>query len=357
MRPVRVLLAPIETAGVAGALARGLRRRGHDAELAVFAPHPFGYPHDRVVGTGYARRAAAGLRAPLRHDVLHWQFGTTFLEFLDAVWARPWRRTQLMHYWGDDVRTREVTSRLHPGRARAFDQMPRDDRTVRRRLRLAGRLCAAALVSDLELAAHARPWFRAVYLVPTPLELPPDVGPAPSALPGEGPIVLHAPSDAAIKGTREITAVLDAVAARRPLRPRLVRGVARAQVLAEVARADVVVDQLNSDTPGVFALEAMALGVPVLTEYDPDMLAPFAREAPLVRVTPDTLEAELERLLDDAERRTEIAVAGLEYVAAVHDAERVAAALEHVYAHAARRPRGLFQAGPDGVVPLRSPLP
>ncbi|MEX2195805.1 MAG: hypothetical protein WD844_11015 [Thermoleophilaceae bacterium] len=354
---MRVLLAPIETAGVAGALARALRRRGHDAELAVFVPHPFGYPHDRTVGTGYARRAAAGLGAPLRHDVLHWQFGTTLLEFVDAAWARPFRRTQVMHYWGDDVRTREVTARLHPGRARAFDAMARDDRTVRRRLRLAGRLCAAALVSDLELAAHARPWFRAVYVLPTPLELPLDVGPAPPPLAGEEPIVLHAPSDAAIKGTREIGAALEAVAARRPLRPRLVRGVARPDVLAEVARADVVVDQLNSDTPGVFALEAMALSVPVLVEYDPAMLAPFARAAPLVRVSPATLEAELERLLDDGERRGRLGAAGAAYVAGVHDADRVAVALEHVYAHAAGRPRGLFEAGPEGVRQLRSPLP
>lgn len=355
---MRIVLAPFDTAGVAGALARALRRRGHDAELAVFAEHRFGYPHDRLVGSGYARRAAAGLAAARGSDVLHWQFGTTLLEFADAALARALGRTQVMHYWGDDVRTREVTLRLHPGRARAFDAMARDDRTVRRRLRLAGRLCSAALVSDLELAAHARPWFRTVYVLPTPLELPlAPAATAPPLPPGDGPVVLHAPSDAAIKGTREIVAALEAVAARRPLRPRLVRGVPRAEVLAEVARADIVVDQLNSDTPGVFALEAMALGVPVMLEYDPAMLAPFAREAPLVRVTPETVEAEVERLLDDGARRAGLAAHGPDYVRATHDADRVAAALERVYEHAADSPRGLFEAGPGGVRPLRSPLP
>ena len=73
-----------------------------------------------------------------------------------------------MHYWGDDCRLPEVAAAHHPARARIYDAVPRDVRTTRRRLRLAGRLCHAALVSDLELLAHVRPFFRTVYLVPTP---------------------------------------------------------------------------------------------------------------------------------------------------------------------------------------------
>ena len=104
--PVRVLLAPLETAGVAGALRDGLRARGHDAELWTIAEHPFVRTQDRLV-RGYRARARAALRAPLRFDVLHYQFGTTLAEFLDAAWARvPARRLALMHYWGDDCRIR-----------------------------------------------------------------------------------------------------------------------------------------------------------------------------------------------------------------------------------------------------------
>ena len=39
-------------------------------------------------------------------------------------------------------------------------------------------------------------------------------------------------------------------------------------VLAAVAVSDLVVDQLNSETPGVLSAEAMALGKPVICEYD-----------------------------------------------------------------------------------------
>jgi hypothetical protein len=345
---MRVLLAPVEVAGVAGALRAGLRRRGHDAELIVLSPHPFGLPHDRVTDT-YRRRALLGLSSPFRYDVLHYQFGTTPFELVDAALARVLRRSLLlMHYWGDDCRLPEISAARHPARARVYDVVPRDVRTTRRRLRLAGRLCHAALVSDLELLAHVRPFFRTVYLIPTPVEMPSDIPEAPP-LDGEGPIVVHAPSSAAVKGTAEILAALEQLAAERPLRIRTVSDVPRIQVLAEVARADVVVDQLNSVTPGVFALEAMALGRPTLLEFDATELAPFARATPLVATTAATLAERVAELCAAPDRRRSLGEAGRRYVSEVHHADRVAAAAEHVYRHAGARPAGVFEATAEGI--------
>lgn len=351
----RVLLAPSEVAGVAGAQRDALRARGHHAELVIMAAHPFGFPADRVAGSLRAR-ALEGLRAPLRHDVLHWQFGTTLCEFVDAAWGRvAGRPLQLMHLWGSDCRRIEIARARHPARARVLLTSVDDQRTVLRRLRMAARLCHAALVSDLELAAHVIDIFPTVYVVPTPLTLPlaPRVPPPP--LDGEGPVVLHAPSSAPVKGTREILAALDGVSARRALRVRTVSGVTHEQVVAELARADLVVDQLNSESPGIFALEAMALGRPVLLEFRRDTLAPFAAGNPAVAVTAQTLAAAVERLCDDARERERLGEAGRRYVAAVHDADLVAVALERVYAHAREAGPGLFEATAAGIRPLRWP--
>lgn len=353
---MNVLLAPVETAGVAGAIKHGLRARGHRADLWVLREHPFVATHDRVLG-GYRDRAAAALTAPLRYDVLHFQFGTTLAEFLDAAWSRvAGRPLVLMHYWGDDCRLRTDGGMVPAGADAAWlEEQRARERLIRRRLRRAGRLCAAALVSDLELAAHVRPYFRAVYLVPTPVVLPVGLGAPAPPLPGEGLIAFHAPSHRLVKGTAAITAGIDAVAARTPLRLRTVSGVRREVVLGEIARADIVVDQLNSRTSGVFALEAMALGKPVLLEYDRELLAPFARDTPLVPVTAETLPAELEALAGDPERRARLGEAGRAFVAGIHDATIVAERLEAVYAHARSRPRGVFEAAATGIVPLPSP--
>jgi glycosyltransferase involved in cell wall biosynthesis len=353
---VKVLLAPFETAGVADALRHGLRERGHHADLWTIAEHPFLATQDRLLA-GYRLRAAAALVAPLRYDVLHFQFGTTLAEFLDVAWSRvAGRPLALMHYWGDDCRIRTGGGIQPIGAPAGWAEEQRiRERLIRRRLRMAGRLCAAALVSDLEMLEHVRPFFSTVYVVPTPVVLPLRPG-VPSPEPqGEGPIVFHAPSDQLQKGTATIRAAIDGVAARRPLRPLLVSGVPRDVVHGELARADIVIDQLNSATSGVLALEAMALGKPVLLQYERDLLAPFARDTPLLAVTPDTLEAELDALAGDPERRARLGEAGRAFVERVHDAAAVGAALEAVYEHARGRPSGCFEATAAGIRPLPSP--
>lgn len=354
----RVLLAPIETAAVATAIRDGLRARGDHAELWTIAPHPFLRTEDRLL-TGYGARLRAGLAASRRFDVLHFQFGTTLLEFVDAAWARvAGRPLMVMHYWGDDCRLRLETGMRPIGAPPEWEAQQRvHERTIRRRMRLASRLCAAAIVSDLELARHVTRWFPTVYVVPTPLTLPlplADAATLGDPPPGDGPLVLHAPSDKLVKGTPTITAAMEAVARDTPLRPVLVSGVPRAQVLAEIARADVVVDQLNQVTTGVFALEAMALGKPVLVQYDRTLLAPFAQDTPAVAVTAETLEDELRALVADPARRAELGRAGAAFVRRIHAADAVAAALEHVYADAARARPGLFEVTVDGVVPIPS---
>jgi glycosyltransferase involved in cell wall biosynthesis len=145
------------------------------------------------------------------------------------------------------------------------------------------------------------------------------------------------------------------VAERTALRPRTVSGVPREIVLGEIDRADIVVDQLNSRTSGVLALEAMALGKPVLLQFEREVLAPFARDTPLVAVTPATLEAELEALAGDPMRRQALGEAGRAFVAREHDAPVVAERLERVYAHARGARPGAFEAAAGGIRPLPSP--
>ena len=347
---MKILLAPENPAGVAGALRDGLRARGHRADLVVRRPHPFVLPHDRVAAgrRGLLREA---LLAPLRYDVLHWQFGMTFLEHADAAWGHvAGRPLQVMHYWGDDARTGVVAQRLGSARLTQvrLQARERSERWILLRLRLASRLCRAAIVSDLELVQYVAPWFSRVYVVATPV-VPPVPGTPPEAIPGTAPIVFHAPSDARMKGTATILPLLERLGAEGVLRPRMVTGVPRSQVLAEIARADVIVDQLNSETPGVLALEAMALGRPVLVEFRRDRLAGAMREAPLVATSAETLEHQLRALCADRERRLELGREGRRYVARVHDAERVAVAMEHIYAHAPRADAGTYLASADGV--------
>ncbi len=346
---LRVALGPMDPAGTAGAYAAGLRALGADAELVTTFPHPFGFPADRVLGRG--ERIRYGATVARRRDVLHLHYGYSWLPGeLDARLARRLGRTVLMNFHGDDCRLYGLAAALFPAQAPVGDAS--GDAAVRRRTRRLSRVAHAAIVKDLELAAYVYPVFSRVFVVPSPIR--PELFEAPPALPPPGtPVVVHAPSDRRYKGTDLIVAAVAEISGRTPVELRLVENVGHEQVRAEIARATVVVDQVNAAATGVLALESMALGVPVLAEYDPDVLAPFQRPAPVVRVTPATLADELERLLGDFELRRALAEAGRRYVEAFHAPERVAAGLLRVYDHARSGPDGLFEATPDALRPLR----
>ena len=214
--------------------------------------------------------------------------------------------------------------------------------------------CHAALVADLELATYVAPVFARVYVVPLALRSPGELHARERRPTGEPVVVLHAPSDPAIKGTAAIVRAVEAVARRHEVVFRLVTGAPHDQVLAELHDADLVVDQLNSVTSGVFALEAMALGRPVLGEIDGSALPPYQTELPVVRVTHETLERELQSLVVDPDRRGRLGAEGRAYVARNHDPAAVAAVTLEIYEHARRSDPGVYQATADGIVLLSS---
>lgn len=349
-RSLRVAVGPADVAGTASALAYGMQELGVDAEVVLSIP-PYGSPSSAVLNR--RARVAYALAAPLRRNVFHYQYGTTWLPWhLDAYWARAWRRTLLTTYHGDDCRSYSLARILFPARGRAGTE-DRDGWTRRRMSRLS-RVCHAALVADLELATYVSPVFRRVYITPRPLHVIVEAEPGEPRAADQPLVVLHAPSDPRIKGTDAVVRAVEAVAHRHPVDLRLVTGVTHDQVVRELRGADIVVDQLNSVTSGAFALEAMALGLPVLGEFDVSALPPYQAELPVVRVSPETLEGELEALVRDPARRERLGEEGRNYVTRNHDPVSVAATLLEIYRHARRAEPGVYEATREGIAPLRS---
>jgi glycosyltransferase involved in cell wall biosynthesis len=73
--------------------------------------------------------------------------------------------------------------------------------------------------------------------------------------------VLHAPSSRARKGTEHVIAACEQLDCELEI----VEGLDHREAFERYRNADVVVDQLNAGWYGVFAIEAMALGKPVVT--------------------------------------------------------------------------------------------
>jgi hypothetical protein len=148
----------------------------------------------------------------------------------------------------------------------------------------------------------------------------------------ERPIVLHAPSNRAKKGTEHVIAAC----AELPVELDLIEGVPHDEARERYARADIVVDQLNAGWHGIFALEAMALGKPVVTYLKPDVVAQaehaYGVRVPIVPATADTLVEALRPLVADPGLRRRIGAESRAYVEQVHDIDRIADRLLDLYA-------------------------
>jgi len=134
------------------------------------------------------------------------------------------------------------------------------------------------------------------------------------------PVVVHAPSNQAIKGTKFILKALDELQQEGvKFDLRLLQDVSNTQVLESLLDADCAIDQaLLGASNGKFASEAMASGCAVASAHMPNVPEP-AVSRPIQRIHIDTMKEDLRPLLLDKDLRIRLAHEGRTYVEKYHD--------------------------------------
>jgi len=119
----------------------------------------------------------------------------------------------------------------------------------------------------------------------------------------------------------------------------LVEGLHHAEAFERYREADIVVDQLHAGWYGVFAIECLALGKPVVTFLHDDAVRrtedAFGVPVPIVSATSDDLRARLEPLVASASERRRIGEASRAYAERVHDLTGVGDRLLDLYSRLA----------------------
>jgi hypothetical protein len=148
----------------------------------------------------------------------------------------------------------------------------------------------------------------------------------------ERPLLVHAPSNLEKKGTRFVVEACSQL----PVDLDVVHGVPHEEAVHRFKQADIVVDQMHYLWHGVFAIESMAYGKPVVTSLDATAVRQtkeaFGIEVPIVSATPETLVEKLWPLVESFEERKRLGAAGRAYVEHVHDIDKLADRLIDVYA-------------------------
>jgi hypothetical protein len=136
----------------------------------------------------------------------------------------------------------------------------------------------------------------------------------PHPAPGDKIKLLHVPNHPHFKGTRYLQQAIEALPAGCPIQFTLASGVSNAQVLALMREADVVIDQLIGGNFGLTALEAMALGKPVVVYIAKWAIVLAPEECPLINANPDTIGAVLTELVANPAKLREIGRRSRAYV-------------------------------------------
>jgi hypothetical protein len=306
--PLRVVHCPVNVAGIPWQNVQALRRKGIDARLVVFNRGRLHADADVDLRRprGFLRAQAVQWRALVRllprTDVFHFYFGLTLVpKSLQFPLLHALRKKSLYHFLGSDIRGKSPNELTYGGRADA---------------QVVGSYDAVKWVPEAEV-------------IPPGLDLAGYTPVPPSDR--ARPLVVHAPSDRVRKGTEHVIQACEELDVELDIVERVPHDEARKRY----EQADIVVEQLNAGWHGVFGLEGMALGKPVVTYLKEDVVRrteeAFGIRVPIVSATKETLAERLRPLVDSPAERRRIGAESRAYVERVHDIDKVADRLLALY--------------------------
>ncbi len=340
-RPVRgVFLGPVEIAGYFARLRIGFESLGVRTVYVDLSDHPFAYaespppPLEVRMATRASRRLEHGgggrwlwkavsigaralllVRALLTCDTFVFGSGHTLFGRRELSLVRVLGKKVIVVFFGSEIRPSYLdgveTAASPPTRAR-FAELNHEKR---RRIRQLERH-ATAIISHPPMSQFLRRQYVAwleIGIPTMPAEPRPEGARATLR-------ILHAPSHAPAKGT---DAIRETVA--RLIKDGLdidyqeLQSTTNAKVREALLGADLVIDQLYSDTPmAVLASEAASAGTAVVvgsldwetmvTDLQPDAIPP------VIRCAPETIEATLRELVESSAKRESAGRTALEFV-------------------------------------------
>ena len=308
-RPLRVVHCPVNMGSIGWTNVQFLRKKGVDARLVLFKPRRLRpYEVDVVLDVpgNFVRRQIVLFRALAEllptTDIFHFYFGLTLVpRRLQFPILDMYGKKSVFHYLGSDIRGKTPKELAY------------------------GKRASGEIVGSYD----AIRWVPEAHVVPNGLDLSKY---RPVSAPRHSPVrVVHAPTSRQKKGTEWI---VDACA-RLPVELDVVENTRHDEAVERYKQADIVVDQVLRDWHGIFSVEGMALGKPVVTSLDEDAVRQteeaFGVKVPIVSATADDLVEKLRPLVESFEERKRLGEAGRAYVEQVHDIERMTDRLLDIY--------------------------
>jgi len=326
---LRIFHCPINIAGQMGYMVKGLLAQGHTA-VGFNTYQTYLNYKDGIVNADWVSVVTQFEEIKNDYDIFHYHFGSTLFEDLrDVKDLQSKGKKFVMHQWGNDVRIKEKARIMSPYLLDPCN--PMSDNKMLERLKRNSEWIKTVIIQDFELYAYVKDYYPNIYILPLLFEVSGTVPfyPQPDK---KKPLIIHAPTQPAFKGTERIEETLTQLRNDGySFDYKRIEKVSNEEALAIYKQADIVIDQLLVGSYGLFAVEAMSLGKPVVSYIREDLRHTFPANLPIVSANPDNLYQVLGPLLVDASKRHEAGVKSREYTAERHDIQKVIPQLIDIY--------------------------
>lgn len=326
-----------EVAGQGCYAVLGLRQLGEDAQMVVWEQNVFHYPYDVLLNIDKRKKWLAPwyaikvfaffIYSLFRYNVYHFHYGRSFLLNKELWLLRLLKKRFVYEFHGSDLRNPELAYKK-TGQP-VFKDAVLNPKIKKKNEKIC-KYAKSIILHDDELISHLPDEHGDVFVVPLRVD-PMQFTPVYPEVETDTIKIVHAPSKRSVKGTEYVISAVEKLNEKYNIELILVENTPQEEARRIYATADIIVDQLVIGTYGVFSIEGMALGKPVITYITDDMLERLPEELPIVSATGDTVFTVLEKLISDGSFRRNCGIAGRKYVEEYHDFRNIAQVLSDIY--------------------------
>jgi glycosyltransferase involved in cell wall biosynthesis len=330
---LRVIHGTIEIANQMHTMTEGLKKLGIDAKALNYYPNYLGYKSDYILNLSSfkdineANKETKNIAAKLisENDVFHFHFGTSLtLDYSDLPLLKELGKKVIMQYWGSDVRMYSKAIKLNP--YIKVKNMNEDE--IKRRLELISMYIPDCLV-DYELAEYVKDYHSNVHYTRVAIDLKKYRLIKENC--NDKMLIVHAPTSPEIKGTSYILKAVEELKEKYDFEFKLVQGMPHEQATKIYEKADLIIDQILCGGYGVFAIESMAMGKPVICWIDDFMKEKYPKELPIISANPDNIKEKIEYAIKNKDMLKEVGIKGRRYVEKYHNMNIISENMLQIY--------------------------
>ncbi|WP_352407934.1 glycosyltransferase [Acetoanaerobium noterae] len=330
-----ILHGTAEIANQMNILTRGLSNMGFNAKSINYYPLYLKYKADYEINIFKEKNATLANNISKKlasrfineNDIFHFHFGTSLtLDYSDLPLLKELQKKVVMQYWGSDVRLYSKAVKVNP----YIKVKDKNEDIIKRKLELISKYIPDCIV-DYELGEYVKEFHDNIHYSKVAIDLEKYKNLYDDKLNNSKFMIVHAPTSPEHKGTDYIVKALEELSLDYDFKFELVKGMSNEEATKIYKKADLIIDQLLVGSYGVFAVESMAMGKPVISWISDFMKEKYPEDLPIISANPDNIKNTLEYILNNKDMLAEIGHRSRLYAEKYHDMNKISKNMVEIY--------------------------